>query len=402
MKRVLKPISAAISLLLALAAFSGCIKYVAIDEYGYVMTIGIDKGETLAYRYCFIIQVEGDTQEASDAKNIVVSAEGNTIHEAINIVEVSVPFQLHFGRTNYLLFSKDVAQTGYITRFIGESFKNLGVRRSTKLMVILDNCLDYCSGIVSKNNPNTSKRQYSILREYSSEGLTPMTNIALFTQNVNAKRGDNIVTLGAIDYSIPSEEIPGSTSDKSIDPNSTTAGIKRTGGLRSYYMGCAVFDGGIMKGVLNGGDTETILMAKGLFHNGRLTYGEGEDQIVLLLKNGGMPKVDISLEPAPKGELSLVLQCHVESGELDVGYEKWNDELKPRLEEYMCNELKRVFELCRSMNSDACEIGKYAAMHFSSVDDWENYNWKERYSELEMQFNVSLYIENEEINSLGG
>ena len=41
-------------------------------------------------------------------------------------------------------------------------------------------------------------------------------------------------------------------------------------------------------------------------------------------------------------------------------------------------------------------------MHFSSVDDWENYNWKERYSELEMQFNVSLYIENEEINSLGG
>ena len=167
-------------------------------------------------------------------------------------------------------------------------------------------------------------------------------------------------------------------------------------------MGCAVFDGGIMKGVLNGGDTETILMAKGLFHNGRLTYGEGEDQIVLLLKNGGMPKVDISLEPAPKGELSLVLQCHVESGELDVGYEKWNDELKPRLEEYMCNELKRVFELCRSMNSDAYEIGKYAAMHFSSVEDWENYNWKERYSELEMQFNVSLYIENEEINSLGG
>ena len=123
---------------------------------------------------------------------------------------------------------------------------------------------------------------------------------------------------------------------------------------------------------------------------------------MLLLKNGGMPKVDISLEPAPKGELSLVLQCYVESGELDVGYEKWNDELKPRLEEYMCNELKRVFELCRSMNSDAYEIGKYAAMHFSSVDDWENYNWKERYSELEMQFNVSLYIENEEINSLGG
>lgn len=50
-----------------------------------------------------------------------------------------------------------MAETGYISRFIDESFKNLGVRRSTKLMVVLGDSLDYCIGVVSKDNPNTSK-----------------------------------------------------------------------------------------------------------------------------------------------------------------------------------------------------------------------------------------------------
>ena len=179
----MKRISKTICLMLAAAfvAFNmaGCISYVAIDEYGYVMTVGVDKGETYEYRFCFIVQVEGESQGESDAENVVLSAEGDNIYDAVAVVEVGVPYQLNFGRANYMLFSKDVAETGYIARFIDESFKNLGVRRSTKLMVVLGDSLDYCIGVVSKDNPNTSKRQYSILRDYVSEGLTPITNLSL-------------------------------------------------------------------------------------------------------------------------------------------------------------------------------------------------------------------------------
>lgn len=405
----MKRISKAICLMLAAAfvAFNmaGCISYVAIDEYGYVMTVGVDKGETYDYRFCFIVQVEGASQGESDAENVVLSAEGNNIYDAVAVVEVGVPYQLNFGRANYMLFSKEVAETGYIARFIDESFKNLGVRRSTKLMVVLGDSLDYCTGVVSKDNPNTSKRQYSILRDYVSEGLTPITNIAMFTQNVNAKRGDNIVTLGATDDSIPNEEITGSSQDSELNPNSTTAGVERTGGLRAYYMGCAVFDGGTMKGVLSGRDTEIILMAKGMFRAGRITlhHEGGEGHMVLLLKGGGKPKVELSIGgDAPYAKMSVRLQCHIECGEEDMDYNKWNREVKPMLEDYMEREIERVFTLCRGMNSDAYEIGKYAAMKFHSAEEWEQYDWKSRYPELNMEFDVSLYVENEEINSLGG
>ena len=68
----------------------------------------------------------------------------------------------------------------------------------------------------------------------------------------------------------------------------------------------------------------------------------------------------------------------------------------------MERELERVFTLCRGMNSDAYEIGKYAVMKFHSAEEWEQYDWKSRYPKLNMEFDVSLYVENEEINSLGG
>ena len=99
---------------------------------------------------------------------------------------------------------------------------------------------------------------------------------------------------------------------------------------------------------------------------------------------------------------TFLITSDIEYGEEDMDYNKWNQEVKPMLEEYMERELERVFILCRGMNSDAYEIGKYAAMKFHSAEEWEQYDWKSRYPELNMEFDVSLYVENEEINSLGG
>ena len=160
-----------------------------------------------------------------------------------------------------------------------------------------------------------------------------------------------------------------------------------------------------MKGVLSGRDTEIILMAKGMFRAGRITlhHEGGEGHMVLLLKDGGKPKVELSIDgDMPYAKMRVRLQCHIEYGEEDMDYNKWNQEVKPMLEEYMERELERVFILCRGMNSDAYEIGKYAAMKFHSAEEWEQYDWKSRYPELNMEFDVSLYVENEEINSLGG
>ncbi len=400
MKRIIKAHSLFISLLIMLS-FSGCIKYVALDEYGYVMTIGVDEGETYDYRFCFIVQVEGAKGE-SDAENVVLSAEGDNIYDAVTTIEVSVPYLLNFGRTNYILFSKSVAQSGYIVGFIDESVKNLGVRRSTKLMVTLDECIDYCMGVISKDYPNTSKRQYSILREYTSEGITPITNIASFTQNVLARRADSIVTLGATDDSIANEEITGSSQENGIDPFDTTDGVKRTGGLRSYYMGCAVFDGGIMTGVLNGRDTEIMLMAKGNFSSGRLSFDNGGNNMVLLLKSGGEPRVNLTLGENPYVNMEIKLQCSIESGGEDMGYDEWNQNVKPMIEDYLKSELERVFYRCRELNSDAFGLGRYAVLQFTDTEEWENYDWKSKYAQLEAEFAVELYIENEEINSIGG
>ena len=51
MKRISKTICLMLAAAFAALNMAGCISYVAIDEYGYVMTVGVDKGETYDYRF---------------------------------------------------------------------------------------------------------------------------------------------------------------------------------------------------------------------------------------------------------------------------------------------------------------------------------------------------------------
>ena len=44
MKRISKTICLMLAAAFAALNMAGCISYVAIDEYGYVMTVGVDKG----------------------------------------------------------------------------------------------------------------------------------------------------------------------------------------------------------------------------------------------------------------------------------------------------------------------------------------------------------------------
>ena len=65
-----------------------------------------------------------------------------------------------------------------------------------------------------------------------------------------------------------------------------------------------------------------ILMAKGMFRAGRITlhHEGGEGHMVLLLKGGGTPKVELSIGgDAPYAKMSVRLQCHIECGEEDMG-----------------------------------------------------------------------------------
>lgn len=420
----MKRLSAAL-LAVLLFPLSGCMEATPIDEFGYVLSVGVDEGETERFSFSFLIQQDSSADEAeAGAGADVISAEGGSIYEAISIAQLGVAYKLNFSRTNYIAIAKSAADEGLLEEFLESNLDELGIRRSVKVIIVLGKCSDYFNGLNSKNMPNVSKRQFNLFESFSGEGVIPMTNLTLLLEAVNGGRFDAVLAIGAIDSSIESDEGEGSEGGGSsaeemlgdapskgkpsggespeeggAGGDGTTAGFKREGGLKSYSRGCAAMDGMRIAGVLDGEDSEVILMATGRFDQGRLGYIGKDGYYDILIKSDGKPETELDTE-SMTGSVRLGFVCTVEMDTAGNAGEIWESELREALEDYLEEELSRVFHICRDMNSDAMGFGKTAAMHFKTLSEWKEFAWKEKYPLLETTFTVSLKKEYVEADGL--
>ena len=278
--------------LLALAAvcgmFCGCLGAVQADDYIYVVGIGFDRGQQYRYNVSFLIQTEtgGNTQSAQGGAE-VLSAEGDTVHDAITTLHAGGPFRLNFSRVNTLFFSEELARSGDIRELSDLAFNAMRMRHSVKLMVCMCEAKSLMQGLCMDNSPNITKVQFSVFQNYSNEGITTVTNYSQFMACIRERWQDAAVMLGGIDTTAvhrqnsETQEMtgssgggsggssPGGGASSGGDPQQkqefTTEGVIRTGGMSPYISGAALFDGWYMKGVINGEDTRYLLLACGDF-----------------------------------------------------------------------------------------------------------------------------------------
>ena len=158
----------------------GCLEATSLDEYGYVLTIGVDQGEQKKYNISFLLQKEGDSQEAqTGAGSYIVTAEGDNLFDAIMVAHVGIPFELNFTRTNFILLSDQISSSR-MDEFLSISFNALNLRQSVKLVIVRGTCAEYFEGLTSADIPNVAKRQYNLFRMYQQEGMVPMTNFTTY------------------------------------------------------------------------------------------------------------------------------------------------------------------------------------------------------------------------------
>ena len=411
----------ALLMILALCGFfCGCMGAVQADDYIYVVGIGFDSGQQYRYNVSFLVQTEsgGNTQSAQGGAE-VLSAEGDTVHEAIVTLHAGGPFRMNFSRVNTLFFSEEIARSGDMQELSDLAFNAMRMRHSVKLMVCLCEARDLMQGMCMDNSPNITKVQFSVFQNYSREGITVVTNYSQFMASIREQRRDGAVMLGGIDTTAvhqqnkEAEELTGSSGGggsggsgggSSSEGNEqkqqfTTEGVIRTGGMSPYISGTALFDGWYMKGVLNGSDTRYLLLMQGEFEQGVVTvpYGEGK-WAVLFLRNAKKPDIELVLGDIPKAHVDIELSCSVLQYVGDTAGMKWKGDMQQTTERYLEGELERVFDICRGLNSDAVGFGQQAAMQFSDSIEWEGYQWKQRYPQMQASFSVKLELMDESLS----
>ncbi len=404
MKRQHKRPALLLCILLILPLCAGCLEATSLDEYGYVLAIGVDQGTQKKFNVSFLLQKEGESQEAqTGAGSYIVAAEGDNLFDAILVAHVGVPYVLNFTRTNFIMFSDQVASSALMDEFLSISFNSIKLRQSAKMVIVRGECLEYMEGLSSADVPNVAKQQYNHFQAYDQEGVIPITNYTVYQEAVRSSRFDVAIPAGRLDSSISaesnSEEAKQQGGGMQTNDKDTTDGVKRTGGLRSYLYGSALLDGNRFAGYLNNEDTEILLLAMGQFKNGTLSVTDELGTVTFLLKAIGKPKVQISLGDAPHAAMELMLYAEIGLDTSGNAEQRWNGELKGELETYIVRELERVFGACQALNSDAMRFGCYASKQFSSVEAWREYVWKEKYKNMTAEFSVGIHLNDRVISS---
>ncbi len=409
----MKKLELLLAVLTLAVSLSGCLDATALDEYGYVLSVGVDAGEVKRYNVSFLIQKTGESQESqAGAGSLVISAEGDSIFEAIAIAHLGVPYELNFMRTNYIAFSRELAENGLMAEFLKASFETLNLRDSAKIVIVLGKCSKYFDGLYTEDNPSVAKRQYSLFQNYMFDAVIPMTNLSLLREAVYSGRFDAVLATGSTDTSIEAREgtdqgggngeSSGGGGEESSDTGpGTTAGVKRSGGRRSYSRGSAVFNGDRLAGVLNGEDTEILLMAMGKFEEGRISYCDENGEYSFKLSQIRRPQIKLDISgDAPYAKMHVYLAALVELDTAGNSLARWDTVIRPTLEQYVESELKRVFEICRDAGSDAMGFGRSACEEFGSVSAWRAYDWKSRYTGMDAEFEAT--ISPEDVQNLKG
>lgn len=367
-------------LLMLLLCTVGCMKAVPLDEYAYVIAVGLDKGIIQPFKVSFLVQKEGSGEDGQqNAGAEVMSAEGATLSEALQSVQLGFPNSLNLSRVTLFAISDELARDGVMERCLSIALNSYHMRRSVKLMTVQGNACDYFSGLNTQSEPNVTKLQVAMMNAKYVNGAAPLMNIALFTEAIQGGRTDAVTPLGIAMKSRDEENA------SQTDSKNTAEG--RSGTMSSYIGGVAVYDGKKMVGTIPEHDVCFLLLGRGELK---------ECSLDVLVKGETLSLRLFMIEHSAKAELkdglAQISLTEKLGGEL-LSYPKKSmseDDIVAAAQNQLRDGLKRVFETGVKINSDVFGFGRCVSRCFTSSDEWTSYNWKEKLVLCQVEYNVEV------------
>lgn len=379
--------------LLISAAFTciGCLEPISLDRYGYVMTLGVDVGNEKEYEIILELQRESSGESVEEEGGaIILSQQADNVQEAINELYQRLSYELNFSRTHLIVFSQAIARKGEIEKFFTISLDQLRIRQSAIVMITDCTVKEFIGGRNSNEEVNLTKVQENMLFDAKTVGQIMVTNLAMLFEACDSKRFDAALTYGYISGKINTDAEQKDNSSSGKNPVSDTD--EALGGMKSYLKGVALFDGWRMVDTLSAHDTQFLNIASGMFENGSIKIDNDNYKNSSLQVQLGKYSIDVVSTEKPRFKIKILLNITIEYDSTDTLGKKWEQDGKFFVENYFVTELSRVFERCQKNNSDAIGLGKAVSRKFERIDEWEEFNWKEKYRDAEVEFEIEAVL----------
>ena len=390
---------------LMISMLTGCFGDVEVNDWAYAYTVGLEKGVSNNTRFTIQIPTlkgEGgndsgeSTQMTSDGYTYI-SIDAPSSLSGANMINTALSRKVNFMHTKIFVVSEDLAREG-----IGEilnAFLRFGqIRMITQLVVVRGSARDFIRNnklVVGKSLPKTEE---DIMNQEMNAGLIDNIGIGEFVGQMKLLTMQATAPLAKINDFSNQEKGENAPGELKITGNYYAGELPRTGGDKAEYIGTAVFDGDKMVGELSGDETRMMLIASGEFERAFITIEDPIEKGVpetFDVRQQKSPDVRIFLNgDKPVIDLKVFLEGDLIALRSSINYE--SKDLKPVLEKaienYIKTELDKTIDKCKKLNCDVFTFGNEAVKKFSTIQEWEAYNWKSHFKDSEVNVEVRFIL----------
>lgn len=387
-----------ISILIMVLFLSGCWDRVEIEDIGYIAVIGIDDADFNNISVTFQItnpQVGtlARVQVDEPPTNIITLLSKDLI-TARDVSSTSIARRLTFAHVRAVVVSEEFAKSDKLFSLIEAAQRDRDIRREFDFIV----CKEKASEFIRNNKPQFDTRVAKyydfVSSRWKDSGFVPLSNLHRLSQR----------TIDDVSLFLATYATTNTNAEKKLAENETDylAGeIPKQEGNPTQMMGSAVFRKGKMIGKLTGDETRLalILRSKIIANNLLISFPDplkaGERITTMLIRGNNKIEIDVSKE-YPIINVTVPVKLSVTSIPSLIDYVENlenQDILENSIEKYLEDKaMSLVKRTQEEFHGEPFIWSNVARKEFWLYEDYEKYNWMDKYSNAKVNVNFDVKI----------
>ena len=402
---MLKKISIIFILFILTALSTSCFDDHEVDDLAFVTTIGIDKGVADIWRFSFQItnMKSGGKSKESGGKeapeHVTLTIDAPAFFMATNVLDATIARALNFTHTKYLIISREIAEEGKFADVMGPIIRFREIRRTVTVLVSDCSAEEFIDNFEPRIGISMARLQEGFLLASDQTGFFPEIKLSDYYSSLKSTYRQPIAIMGGVnDFShLPQKD--GQESAPQMYIGEKYAGqLPRKGGNNIDFFGTAVFDGDKMVHQLDGYETRVMLMLRGEFKNGVFAYPDPlrpDLDVAIDLRQHSKPKIKVVFEKGkPVIYVKIKLDGNILAIQSRINYEKTDmiGYLEALVKTTIKHQADALIGKTKALNVDIFDFGHHVVKNFRTIQEWEEYNWIERFKDAKVIVEVEATI----------
>ncbi|MDF2626990.1 MAG: hypothetical protein K0R39_821 [Symbiobacteriaceae bacterium] len=385
--------------LLLTALLGGCWDRAEVEDQLFPVTVAVDAGTSRRYRVTLRVPIPGEVRSGmlggqagkTGATGGILSAESDSVAQAVLIINASVARRLTMRHMRTLLIGEDVARTGMHDLF-AELMRSSEVRQTVAFLVCRGRCVDVikASRYTGESNPAKVPEGMLIVAKYLH--LAPPIRLHHMINRSAGVGVDAFAPVVAIN-----QKVGGEPPEEGLESETALAGeLDRFDGNPVEVAGTAVFRGRRMVGLLTVDETQALLALRGEMGKAYMTFPHPKDQakrVLVRFQQENKPMTRVRLTPAgPRGNVNLLFEGEVLSGDEDYQDAAKRQALEKAAAEFMVETATGVLRKLKRWEADPVGYGLKVRRTFRTWSDWEAFGWARHIGQMEIRVTAKMRV----------